>query len=107
MKSKSSVAFTIPPTMSDPEPASPPASPLVAVKNLHVRYGKTHAVRGISLTIARGEVYGFIGPNGAGKTSTIKVLATLLRPNEGKVEVAGIDATENPAAVRRKIDSRW
>jgi ABC-2 type transport system ATP-binding protein len=89
--------------MSDPEPVSLPAPPLVAVENLHVRYGRTHAVRGISLSIARGEVYGFIGPNGAGKTSTIKVLATLLRPNEGKVVVGGIDMVENPEAVRRKI----
>ncbi len=60
-------------------------------------------MRGLSLTIARGEVYGFIGPNGAGKTSTIKVLATLLRPNSGGAWVAGINVARHPAEVRRKI----
>ena len=53
---------------------------VVNVENLFVDYGKTHAVRGISLQIPKGEVYGFIGPNGAGKSSTINVLATLLVP---------------------------
>src|SRR5688572_466048 len=80
-----------------------PDSPLVAVEDLHVRYGSTHAVRGLSFTIDRGEVYGFIGPNGAGKTSTIKVLATLLRPSAGRAIVAGCDVARDPAAVRRKI----
>ena len=87
--------------MSDPVPT--PAQPLVEVNNLHVVYGKTHAVRGLTFTIARGEVYGFIGPNGAGKTSTIKVLATLLRPSSGFARVAGIDVARHPAEVRRKI----
>lgn len=82
-----------------------PASdqPLVEVANLHVRYGKTHAVRGLSFQIERGDIYGFIGPNGAGKTSTIKVLATLLRPSFGHARVAGCDVALQPAAVRRKI----
>ena len=83
------------------DPNSTP--PLVAVHDLHVRYGRTHAVRGLSFTIARGEIYGFIGPNGAGKTSTIKVLATLLRPSFGRVLVAGHDVAREPEAVRRKI----
>ncbi len=57
---------------------------VVNVENLYVDYGKTHAVRGISLQIPKGEVYGFIGPNGAGKSSTIKVLATLLPGYRGR-----------------------
>ncbi len=80
-----------------------PASPLVEVNNLHVHYGSTHAVRGLSFTIERGDIYGFIGPNGAGKTSTIKVLATLLRPSCGRVVVAGCDVARQAAEVRRKI----
>jgi ABC-2 type transport system ATP-binding protein len=75
----------------------------VAVDNLHVIYGKTHAVRGLSFNIGRGEIFGFIGPNGAGKTSTIKVLATLLRPTRGTVTVSGFDVAKYPAAVRLKI----
>ena len=82
---------------------SAPTSPLVVLDNLHVRYGSTHAVRGLSFTIERGDIYGFIGPNGAGKTSTIKVLATLLRPSHGRAIVAGCDVARDPAAVRRKI----
>lgn len=86
-----------------PAPENPPAPPLVSVENLHVSYGKTHAVRDLSLSIQRGEVYGFIGPNGAGKTSTIKVLATLLKPTRGRALVAGLDVAREPHAVRRKI----
>src|SRR3954447_19413004 len=85
--------------MSNPAPNHP----LVEVDNLHVRYGSTHAVRGLSFTIERGDIYGFIGPNGAGKTSTIKVLATLLRPTSGRALVCGFDVRNEAAAVRRKI----
>ncbi len=82
---------------------SDPQQPLVVVQDLCVSYGKTQAVRGISFSIPRGEVFGFIGPNGAGKTSTIKVLATLLKPTGGSAQVAGIDVTRHPQIVRRKI----
>ncbi len=76
---------------------------VVNVENLFVSYGKIHAVRGISLQIPKGEVYGFIGPNGAGKSSTIKVLATLLPGYRGKAEVNGIDVARKPQAVREYI----
>ncbi|MEA3211573.1 MAG: type transport system ATP-binding protein [Chthoniobacter sp.] len=78
-------------------------SPLVSIEDLHVLYGRTHAVRGLSFQIARGEIFGFIGPNGAGKTSTIKVLATLLKPSRGHARVAGLDVATAAAAVRRRI----
>ena len=74
--------------------------PVVQVHRLSVRYGNVHAVRGISLNIPRGEVFGFIGPNGAGKSSTIKVLATLLWEFDGDVRVNGIDVRRHPQAVR-------
>ncbi|EDY17315.1 ABC transporter-related protein [Chthoniobacter flavus Ellin428] len=77
--------------------------PLVVVSDLHVRYGKTDAVRKLSFTIGRGEIFGFIGPNGAGKTSTIKVLATLLKPSLGTATVGGVDVAQHPEIVRRKI----
>jgi ABC-2 type transport system ATP-binding protein len=76
---------------------------LVSVENLCVTYGRTHAVRGLSFDIPRGEVFGFIGPNGAGKTSTIKVLATLLKPSSGRALVDGLDVMARPQEVRRKI----
>jgi ABC-2 type transport system ATP-binding protein len=76
---------------------------VVSIENLWVRYGKVRAVRGISLEIPKGEVFGFIGPNGAGKSSTIKVLATLLRGFGGRVKINGIDVAQRPTAVREKI----
>ncbi len=72
----------------------------VEIRNLWVRYGKTVAVRDLSLSIPKGEVYGFIGPNGAGKTTTIKVLATLLAPMDGGVYVGGISVRHEPERVR-------
>lgn len=66
------------------------------------RYGKTlvEAVRGVSLNLAGGEVLAFLGPNGAGKTTTIKMIAGLIRPDAGRVQIAGIDPHRNPQALR-------
>ena len=77
--------------------------PIVDIQGLSVMYGKQVAVRNLSLTIPRGEVFGFIGPNGAGKTTTIKVLATLLKPQFGSVRVLGTDVVHSPQTVRRNI----
>jgi ABC-2 type transport system ATP-binding protein len=76
---------------------------LIEVENLWVHYGQLTAVRGISLSIERGEVFGFIGPNGAGKTSTIKVLATLLRPAYGTALLDGVSIPDKPHRVRPRI----
>ena len=73
------------------------------IDNLRVQYGRVEAVRGISLDIPKGEVYGFIGPNGAGKSSTMKVLATLLTNYRGRAYVTGINVATNPQAVRERI----
>lgn len=75
----------------------------ILIENLVVRYGKFEAVRGLSLAIAPGEVFGLIGPNGAGKTTTLKVLATLLKPHSGRVSVGGVDVVKKPHDVRRRI----
>jgi ABC-2 type transport system ATP-binding protein len=77
--------------------------PVVSIRHLWMYYGKTPAVRDLSLDIPRGEIFGFIGPNGAGKTSTIKVLATLLKPTRGSALVCGIDVTAQPGLIRGKI----
>jgi len=76
---------------------------VVKIDNLWVRYGTLDAVKGISLEIPRGEVFGFIGPNGAGKSSTIKVLATLLKHHQGDVWVNGVDVARHPRVVRDVI----
>lgn len=76
---------------------------LVSIDGLWVSYGKVDAVRGISLEIPEGEVFGFIGPNGAGKSSTIKVLATLLTNFRGLVYVNGVSVSKDPYQVRKMI----
>src|ERR1039457_7222054 len=78
-----------------------PPLPVVDIRGLSVSYGRQVAVRNLTLTIPRGEVFGFIGPNGAGKTTTIKVLATLLKPTSGFVRVLGVDVMRSPQQVRR------
>src|SRR5437764_6924505 len=65
--------------------------------------GGVDAVRGIELSVAGGEVFGFLGPNGAGKTTTVRILCTLLPPTAGSARVAGVDVVADPAAVRRRI----
>jgi ABC-2 type transport system ATP-binding protein len=75
----------------------------VNVQNLVKSYGKIQAVKGISFTIDKGEIFGLIGPNGAGKTTTLQVIATILQINEGSVEVMGFDAEKRPEEVRKLI----
>jgi ABC-2 type transport system ATP-binding protein len=77
--------------------------PMVEIRNLRKEYKSLVAVRGLSLTLEAGDIFGFIGPNGAGKTTTIKMLATLLEPTSGVARVDGIDVTEHPEAVRGRI----
>ena len=75
----------------------------IVVEGLVKRYGRIVAVDGVSFRVGYGEVFGFLGPNGAGKTTTIHVLATLLRPDGGRVLVAGRDVVRDPVGVRRSI----
>ena len=75
----------------------------VCIRDLHVSYGKFEAVKGISLDIPKGEVFGFIGPNGAGKSTTIRVLAPLQPKFRGMALVGGLDVISQPQQVREKI----
>ncbi|MCO8272409.1 ATP-binding cassette domain-containing protein [Actinoplanes sp. TRM 88003] len=61
------------------------------------------AVRGVDLTVAEGEIFGFLGPNGAGKTTTLRMLATLIVPDDGTATIAGADLRADPGEVRRRI----
>jgi len=65
--------------------------------------GDVHAVAGVDLEVAGGEIYAFLGPNGAGKTTTVRMLVTLLRPTGGSARVAGHDVVDEAAEVRRSI----
>jgi ABC-2 type transport system ATP-binding protein len=82
---------------------SPAARPAIRVRHLWHRFGTADVVRDVTFDVAEGEIFGFIGPNGAGKTTTIRVMATLLEPMAGRVEVDGIDVTIDPEEVRRRI----
>jgi ABC-2 type transport system ATP-binding protein len=72
-------------------------------KTFHSRGRRVEALRGVDLTVAAGQIYGFLGPNGAGKTTALRILTTLLRGDAGEVVVAGLDVSRHPAAVRRRI----
>jgi len=76
---------------------------VVRAEGLRKRFGKTQALDGVDLAMRRGTVLGVLGPNGAGKTTAVRVLATLLRPDSGSAEVAGIDVLRQPQRVRRRI----
>ncbi len=76
---------------------------MIRVRHLTHRFGDRTVLRDVSFHVRRGEIFGFIGPNGAGKTTTIRVMATLLEPSAGRVEIDDIDVAVDPDAVRRRI----
>ncbi|MDJ0690139.1 MAG: ATP-binding cassette domain-containing protein [Xenococcaceae cyanobacterium MO_188.B32] len=75
----------------------------VVIKNLKKSYGDVLAVKDISFTVKPGEIFGLLGPNGAGKTTTIRCLCTLAKPDDGKIEVGGISAIDNPKVARQRL----
>jgi len=75
--------------------------PAIEVTDLRKRYGQVDALAGLTMTVGRGEVFGFLGPNGAGKTTTVKLLLGLARPTSGSGKVLG--APIGDLATRRKI----
>ncbi|MEL7976504.1 ATP-binding cassette domain-containing protein [Isoptericola sp. F-RaC21] len=77
--------------------------PMIAVRGLRKSYGRTAVLRGVDLTVRRGEIFALLGPNGAGKTTTVNILTTLIRPDGGTATIAGADVVKDPAAVRRSI----
>lgn len=75
----------------------------IAVQNLSRRYGAVQAASGVSFEIAAGEVFGLLGPNGAGKTTVVECLLGLTEPDQGRIEICGIDARAQPRRAREKI----
>lgn len=76
---------------------------MVRAEGLTKSFGSKEVVRGVDLVVPRGSLYGFLGPNGAGKTTTIRMLAGLVRPTGGRVEVAGVDVVRDPLEAKRRI----
>jgi ABC-2 type transport system ATP-binding protein len=75
----------------------------IRVENLVKRYGKVTALDGIDIAVPQGTVLGLLGPNGAGKTTAVRILTTLLEPDEGTAIVAGLDVVAEPDKVRERI----
>ncbi len=76
---------------------------MIEVRDLEKRYGDVLAVKGVSLSVGRGEIVGLLGHNGAGKSTVMKVITGFLEPSSGSVSVGGIDVVENRIAVQKQI----
>jgi ABC-2 type transport system ATP-binding protein len=76
---------------------------MIELTNLTKRYGSFTAVNAINLEVPKGELFGFLGPNGAGKTTTLRMIAGILRPTSGTVNIGGIDLVANPIAAKSKL----
>ena len=72
-------------------------------KSFRSKRGPVEAVKGVSIEVGRGEIFGFLGPNGAGKTTTLRMLTTLLPIDRGTATVAGLDVARRPKQVRSRI----
>jgi ABC-2 type transport system ATP-binding protein len=75
----------------------------IVVEDVRKRYGEKAALDGLNLRVGRGTVHGLLGPNGSGKTTAVRILTTLLRPDAGRVQVAGCDVLRQAARVRGRI----
>jgi ABC-2 type transport system ATP-binding protein len=76
---------------------------MIKLTQLSKNYGTFTAVDRIDLEVPRGELFGFLGPNGAGKTTTLRMIAGILRPTGGRVEIGGVDVAEDPVAAKMKL----
>jgi ABC-2 type transport system ATP-binding protein len=75
-------------------------TPAIHIQDLYKSYGSIEAVKGISLDIEAGEIFGVLGPNGAGKTTTLRCLCTLEKPDRGTLTLAGVSVVEDPRRAR-------
>ena len=79
------------------------AGPAIATEHLTRLFGDLVAVQDVNLRVASGQFFGFLGPNGAGKSTTIKMLTGLLAPTSGRMQILGIDLTQDSVEVKRQI----
>ncbi|MBL8482540.1 MAG: ABC transporter ATP-binding protein [Rhodocyclaceae bacterium] len=76
---------------------------VIDVQKLNKRFGDKHVVKDLSLSVRRGEIYGFLGPNGSGKTTSIRMLCGLLTPDSGSGTCLGLDVIRDTAAIKREV----
>src|SRR5215475_6118568 len=79
------------------------ADVVLEVKDLQKSYGEKKAVRGISFSVEKGEIFGILGPNGAGKTTTLEMIETLREIDGGSATINGVDVAKNPYEIRSMI----
>jgi ABC-2 type transport system ATP-binding protein len=77
--------------------------PAILAESLRKSYGKTLALDGLDLRVEEGTILGLLGPNGAGKTTAVRILTTLLKPDTGRAEVAGLDVVRQAEELRSRI----
>ncbi|HET6170328.1 MAG TPA: ABC transporter ATP-binding protein, partial [Terracidiphilus sp.] len=77
--------------------------PAIVIERLQKSYGTIQAVKGISLRVQQGEIFGFLGPNGAGKTTTIRCILDVIRPTAGTIRVLGLDAQRDTLSMHQHI----
>jgi ABC-2 type transport system ATP-binding protein len=78
-------------------------NPLIEARGLRKSFGGTHAVEGVDLTVAAGEIYGLVGSDGAGKTTALRLLVGALRPDSGEITICGRDLRRRPEEARSRI----
>lgn len=76
---------------------------MITVRNLHKSFGEVKAVRGVSFEARDGEITGLLGPNGAGKTTTLRMLYSLLPPDEGEIRIDGLDPSNDAMEIKRTL----
>jgi len=76
---------------------------MIVVRNLRKSFGEVKAVRGVSFTARDGEITGLLGPNGAGKTTTLRMLYSLLPPDEGEIRIDGLDPSTDAMEIKRTL----
>jgi len=76
---------------------------MIEVQGLSKSFGKVQAVKGVSFSARDGQITGLLGPNGAGKSTTLRMLYTLLKPDDGSAQIDGFDVRQNPIEVQKRI----
>jgi ABC-2 type transport system ATP-binding protein len=102
-EAKTAVQQTVTPEPVRPAPAVDTRPSVLTVHGLSKRYGSIVAVDGVSLDVREGSFYGIVGPNGAGKTTTLSMVTGLLRPDEGRIVVHGVDVWTEPVRAKHVI----
>lgn len=76
---------------------------MIHVQDVHVAFGQKEVLHGVSFEVGAGQIAGYVGPNGAGKTTTMRLLTGTLKPDAGRVFVAGVDVVQNPLDAKRRF----